>query len=686
MPNRLADETSPYLLQHADNPVDWYPWGEEAFAKARAEDKPILLSVGYSACHWCHVMAHESFEDEGTAALMNDWFVNIKVDREERPDVDGIYMLAVQALTGRGGWPMTVFMTADRQPFYAGTYYPPKDGHGLPSFGRVMEALHRAWVEERPKILASAEGITEHLQASSLRGRVEDGFGLTPDMAETAVAHFAQVFDSEWGGFGSAPKFPSPANLEFLLAHHARTGDPDALGMVTSTLRAMATGGMYDQLGGGFSRYSVDGRWLIPHFEKMLYDNAQLVRVYLHAWQITGEPLFERIVRETLSYLVREMRDAEGGFYAAQDADSEGIEGKFFVWTQAELEAALGEDWPLFAACHDIGEEGNFHDPHHPDLVGRSVVSRRYDPVPTAAALEVPVEELERRLEAARRILYRVRSGRIRPGLDDKVLTSWNGLVLAAFAEAARVLNDAVYREVAEGTASFLREKLWVDGRLLHTYKRGIAKIDGMVEDYTFTGLGFVEIYRLTGDFAYLEFARDLWEVLVREFHDPEHGGFFETTASGEKLLVRQKSLFDEATPSGNGSGAQLTWWLSRYFEREDWAEIASECLSLSHQFMTQAPNGFGSLWQTAELLLAPRQELVITGEPAAREPLERAAAAKFLPWLVLAPGSEAGIPLFEGRTGGSEALAYFCENMACQLPVSEPDALAAQLASAAAR
>ena len=459
MPNRLANETSPYLLQHADNPVDWYPWGEEAFAKARAEDKPILLSVGYSACHWCHVMAHESFEDEATAALMNDWFVNIKVDREERPDVDGIYMLAVQALTGRGGWPMTVFMTADRQPFYAGTYYPPKDGHGLPSFGRVMESLHRAWIEERPKILASAEGITEHLNAASLRGRVEEGFELTPDMADAAVAHFAQVFDSEWGGFGDAPKFPSPPNLEFLLAHHARTGDPDALGMVTSTLRAMASGGMYDQLGGGFSRYSVDGRWLIPHFEKMLYDNAQLVRVYLHAWQLTGDPFFQRIVRETLAYLVREMRDADGGFYAAQDADSEGIEGKYFVWTQPELEDALGEDWPLFAACHDIGEEGNFHDPHHPDLTGRSVVSRRYDPVPTAEALEIPVEELEQRLEAARRILFRVRSSRIRPGLDDKVLTSWNGLALAAFAEAARVLGDAAYRQVAEETAAFMQRE-----------------------------------------------------------------------------------------------------------------------------------------------------------------------------------------------------------------------------------
>ena len=680
MANRLTHESSPYLLQHKDNPVEWYPWGDEAFAKARAEDKPILLSVGYSSCHWCHVMAHESFEDTATAALMNDWFVNIKVDREERPDVDGIYMLAVQALTGRGGWPMTVFMTADRQPFYAGTYFPPKDGHGLPSFTRVMESLHRGWVEERPKILASAEGITEHLQAAARRGRVDGSFELTPDTAAQAVAHFASQFDGDWGGFGQAPKFPSPGNLEFLLAHHARTGDKDSLGMVTATLRAMATGGMYDQLGGGFSRYSVDGRWLTPHFEKMLYDNAQLVRVYLHAWQLTHEPLFERMARETLAYLEREMLDAEGGFYSAQDADSEGIEGKFFVWTQAEVREVLGDDWPLFCACHDIGEQGNFHDPHHPDLAGRSVVSRRYDPVPTAEALDLTVEELETRLEAGRRKLFEVRSKRIWPGLDDKVLTSWNGLALAAFAEASRVFGDVHYREVAERNATFLREKAWTGGRLLHTYKGGVAKIDGMVEDYAYVGVGFVELYKLTGELSHLEFAKGLLEILVADFHDPEHGGFFETNSAAQDLLVRQKSLFDEATPSGNGATAQLAWWLARCFERDDWYALAEETVALSNEFMRSAPNGFGSLWQVVELFLAPHQELVITGEAAERAALEREAARHFLPWLVVASGNTEGLGLFDGRLGSGRAQAYFCQNMVCQLPVSESAALGEQL------
>lgn len=692
MANRLANETSPYLLQHKDNPVDWLPWGEEAFRLARETDRPILLSVGYSSCHWCHVMAHESFEDEATAKLMNEWFVNVKVDREERPDVDGVYMMAVQTLTGRGGWPMTVFMTADGRPFYAGTYFPPSDGHGLPSFTRVLEAIHRAWIEERPRILASAEGVTEHLAASANRGNASGGFVPGRDLLDGAVRHFQETFDATWGGFGQAPKFPSPSNLDFLLTHHAiaaREGRDagGTLDMVLHTLRAMAAGGMYDQLGGGFARYSVDHRWLIPHFEKMLYDNAQLVRTYLHAWQLTGDPLFERIVRETLGYLEREMRDPAGGFYSAQDADSEGIEGKFFVWTRAEVEKVLGEDARVFCDAHEISVEGNFRDPHHPDLVGRSVVSRRYNLEATAERFGIDAEVFEAKMEECRRKLFSVRTMRVPPGLDDKVLCSWNGLALSAFAEAGRVFQDPWFVSAAEELGAFIRGTFWRDGRLLHTYRSGEARIEGMVEDYTYAGLGFVELFRTTGDWSHAEFARELFEVLLRDFRDSARGGFFETAHAGEALIVRQKSLFDEATPSGNGAAAQLGFWLSRYFDREEWLEPVTETLGLARDFLTQAPNGFGSLMQVVELLLARREEVVVVGGLIEREPLMKVLAERFLPSVVLAQLDEPlpGVPLFAGRDRGPGAQAYVCENMACLLPVSTPAELRAQLAGGVA-
>ena len=496
--NRLAGETSPYLLQHAANPVDWYPWGEEAFAKARSEDRPILLSIGYSACHWCHVMAHESFEDEATAALMHAHFVNIKVDREERPDLDAVYMTATQALTGQGGWPMTVFMTADGKPFYAGTYFPPEDGHGRPGFPRLLESISRSWADDRAKLLESAESITARLRESVERrngGTGDDAAGaIGPDHTRRAVELMRNSFDRTNGGFGGAPKFPSPGNLEFLLAHsvHASAGreggdaddsggdgEPNAREMVFHTLRKMAEGGIYDQLGGGFARYSVDARWLVPHFEKMLYDNAQLVRVYLHAWQLSGDPLFERIVRETLDYLMREMLDGEGGLYAAQDADSEGIEGKYFVWTVDQIVAVLGEDdAALFNDVHGVTERGNFVDPHHEELTGRNVLSVTRDLNSVALERGVPAAKLAVRLRAMRERLLAVRDGRVPPGLDDKVLTSWNGLALAAFAEAARVLGDGRYRALAERNAAFVRESLWDGSALLHTYKGGVAKID----------------------------------------------------------------------------------------------------------------------------------------------------------------------------------------------------------------
>jgi uncharacterized protein len=686
--NRLAHETSPYLLQHAGNPVDWYPWGNEAFEKARAEGKPVLLSIGYSTCHWCHVMAHESFEDEAVAALMNERFVNIKVDREERPDVDSVYMTFTQAMTGQGGWPMTVFLTPDREPFYAGTYFPPDDAHGRPGFRRLLENIARAWSEDPARVAASASDATAKIRAALERQAVSTPPDpVTPALAEQAVDRFRGAFDEQWGGFGRAPKFPSPGNLEFLLMYHARAGEdrrgPNALEMALQTLRRMAAGGIYDHLGGGFSRYSVDAQWLVPHFEKMLYDNAQLVRVYLHAWQLTGEPRFERVVRETLAYLEREMLAPEGGLYSAQDADSEGIEGKFFVWTPDEVEAALGDDAALFNAVFNVTYGGNFEDPHHPEFGRRTVLSRPRPLATVARDFGMAEPELETKVEEMRARMFEVREQRVHPGRDDKVLTSWNGLALAALAEGGRILGDEHYLDLARRNAAFVRERLWSDdGRLLHSYKDGVAKIDGLLEDYVYYGLGLVDLYRATGDLAHLEWARALFEVARERFHDPQGGGFFEAPADGETLILRQKPLFDAATPSGNGAMALLGFWLGRYYGRREWEEITAEVLALVQPQLTVAVSGFGSIVQAVELTLAPRREIAVVGSPGARAPLERELAQRYLPAALLAPAAAAnGLPVLEGRDVTDGAAAFVCEDMVCELPARTPEELAAQLA-----
>ena len=685
--NRLADETSPYLLQHADNPVDWHPWGDEAFERARAEDRPLLLSVGYSSCHWCHVMAHESFEDESIAALMNEAFINVKVDREERPDVDSVYMAATQALTGQGGWPMTVFITPDGRPFYAGTYFPPDDRHGRPGFRRVLTALRDAWANERERLLDSANEITERLQAATARSG--DGVrGPNAELAATAVSGLREAFDAQWGGFGAAPKFPSPGNLEFLLMHEARVGDdqrasPSAGEMALQTLRAMTSGGMYDQLGGGFARYSVDRQWLVPHFEKMLYDNAQLARAYLHAFQLTGDEAFARIVRETLAYLEREMLDEEGGLYSAQDADSEGIEGKFFVWTPDEVEAVLGaEDGRWFSEIFQVAENGNFEDPHHPEFGRRSVLSRYRSLDAVARELGQEASELAARLPGWREALLAERERRVRPGLDDKVLTSWNGLALAAFAEAARVLDDEGYLAIARRNAQFVRGALWRDGRLLHTYKAGVAKVDGLLEDYAYYGLGLLELYKATGDLDQLRWAEELLEAIAERFHDDEGGAFFEAAADAEQLILRPKPFFDAATPSGNGAAAVLAFWLGRYLGRPQWEALAREVVEQVAGQIPQAASGFGSVLQVVELQVAPRREIAIVGEPSARAPFERELAGRFLPATLLAPAAgEDGLPVLEGRAvPAGEAAVYVCEDFVCQLPATSVAELVAQL------
>ncbi len=692
--NRLAGETSPYLLQHASNPVDWYPWGDEAFARARAEGKPVLLSVGYSSCHWCHVMAHESFEDPQIAAQMNEGFVSIKVDREERPDIDAVYMTATQALTGQGGWPMTVFLTPEGEPFYAGTYFPPDDRYGRPGFPAVLNAVRRGWMTDRAKVLESAAHITGRLREAAEHS-LPGGADLDAGAPAAVVARLSRTFDRTWGGWGRAPKFPSPAVLEFLLMQsQAATSrasletldGPGDLEMVVETLRKMAAGGIYDHLGGGFARYSTDAKWLVPHFEKMLYDNAQLALIYLHGSQAAPTPedraRFATVARETLDYLEREMLGPSGGFYSAQDADTEGVEGKFFVWTPAEVEEVLGtDDAALFNAWFDVTPGGNFEDPHHPELGRSNVLSTPRTLEAVAGALGIPEPDLRARLPELRTRMLAARNQRAHPGLDDKALASWNGLALRAYAEAARVLRDPRYLAIAERSAAFLRASMWRDGALFHSYKDGVARVDGMLEDYAYVGLGLVALYRATGDLDQLRWARQLVEVLETRFLDATSGTFFDTPTDGERLLFRQRSLQDGPTPSGNAAAALLAFWLGRYFEDPAPEARARGIASVALTQLGEYPSAIGAALQLATLAQAPRRELAIVGAPAARAPFEVVAASRYRPALLLVPAAtEGALPILEGRGAPDVALAYLCEDMVCALPARSPEELRAQL------
>jgi uncharacterized protein YyaL (SSP411 family) len=568
---------------------------------------------------------------------------------------------------------MTVFMTPEGEPFYAGTYFPPEDNFGRPGFPRVLMALNEAWTADRTNLMQTAGQVVEHLKQGATRS-FRAGSAVDEGHSATAVERLREAFDHEWAGFGGAPKFPPSGALEFLLARRARlsaNGDDDALAMVRHTLDAMWSGGMYDHLGGGFSRYSVDGRWVVPHFEKMLYDNAQLAGVYLHAFLATGEPLYERVCRETLDYLAREMLDPEGGFYSAQDADSEGIEGKYLVWTTQEVEAAVGPDLaPLALAEFGVTAGGNFHDPHHPELTGRSVLTRR---------AERPLDERE--FEAIQARLVAARARRVRPGLDDKILASWNGLALQAFAEAGFVLGEQRYLQIAEANAAFVRERMWRNGRLLHTYKAGSARVPGMLEDYAYYGLGLVALFRATGILDHIEWAREMLQVLLDHFRDAARGGFFDTPDDGEQLLVRNKSQFDASVPSGNGAAARLAFELGRYFGEAAWERLALDTVSLMERVVAEAPTGFGSMLQVLERSLAPGRELVVVGPPEARAKFTDIVRRRFDPHLLLAQGEGAeGLPLFEGRAAGTEALAYLCRDYVCELPARTPEDLAAQL------
>ena len=547
--NHLINETSPYLLQHAHNPVDWYSWGDAAFQKAKSENRPILLSIGYSACHWCHVMERESFEDEKIAALMNDLFVNIKVDREERPDLDEIYMNAVQMLTGRGGWPMTVFLTPEGKPFYGGTYFPPEDRYGVPGFPKILQGVANAYREKPQDVERSVEQILSALQRMSLSTESQQPF--SPDIIGQSAEQLAQAYDTDHGGLGKAPKFPNVGVYELFLRHYHHSKGSRFLEMVTHTLTKMAQGGIYDHLGGGFHRYSVDEKWLVPHFEKMLYDNAQLVRIYAQVYCVTGEPLFKQVVDETMSYLIREMLHTEGGFYSTQDADSEGEEGKFFVWTEEEISQILGEESSeIFCRIYDVSEEGNFEEKNilHPILtLEQASKFFRRDP-----------KEIESLVSDAKGKLFKEREKRIKPFRDEKILTSWNGLMLSGLAEAIKISRQPAYLEAADRTVDFIFTKMFRDGRLLHTYKSGTAKILGYLDDYAFLAAGLLDLFEATLNRAHLDRTVELAQIMSDEFWDEAGGGFFYTGHSHERLIAQSKPIFDGSIPSGNAVATQL--------------------------------------------------------------------------------------------------------------------------------
>ncbi len=632
--NRLANETSPYLLQHADNPVDWFPWGKEALLRAQAEDKPILLSIGYAACHWCHVMEHESFEDEETASLMNERFVNVKVDREERPDLDSIYMDAVVAMTGQGGWPMTVFLLPSGEPFLGGTYFPPEPRHGMPAFRQVLTAVSDAYRERRGDVGRQAQALVEAVRKSGeLAPSAEP---LTESLLGDAVRGLRRQFDPEWGGFGGAPKFPPASVLEFLLHVHKRTGDEETLGMATRTLDAMSAGGMYDLVGGGFHRYSVDERWLVPHFEKMLYDNALLVPVYLHAWLVTGEERYRRVAEQTLDYQLRELRLPEGGFASAQDADTEGVEGLTFTWTTAE-----GAPAELL----------------QPFEHGRSIVRGELD-------------------EALRQRLFEVREQRPKPLRDDKAIAAWNGLALAALAEAGRRLERTDLVEAAHDLAEFLLGPLSrEDGRLYRSWRAGTAKHDGYLEDYANVANGLYELHVATGELRWLEEANRLARLAIDLFGDEERGGFFLSPVDGEELVARKKDLEDHPTPSGNSMLAFVLLRVARIWGDDDLERRAAGVLRLVRDAIPRAPVAFGHALNALDLYLSPPREIAVIGSPA--DEVAKAALADFDPNAVVAFGPSDETPLLAGKdyVDGRPAV-YVCERFACRAPVTDPSQL----------
>jgi uncharacterized protein YyaL (SSP411 family) len=667
MPNRLAQETSPYLLQHRDNPVDWFPWGPEALAKASEEDMPILLSVGYSACHWCHVMERESFEDEGTAAYMNEHFVCIKVDREERPDVDAIYMEAVQAMSGQGGWPMTMFLDPEAVPFYGGTYFPPDESRGMPSFRMVMEAVVDAFEGKREEIRERAAATRARLAAIGAVEPSPDSPGAA--QLEEAVALLLTVADPRNGGFGGAPKFPPASALELLLAR----GETE---VVERTLDAMLAGGIYDQIGGGFARYSVDAVWLVPHFEKMLYDNALLARAYLHGWQALGHERYRRVCEETLDWMLREMRGPEGGFYSALDADSEGEEGRFYVWTPAQIREVIGDDAGAVIEFYGVSEAGNFEGAnilHLPGGAGRFSLGMREESAPAGLA-------------EARQALYEARAKRVWPSLDDKRLTAWNALAIAALAEAGAVLGREDYltaaRECAEFVLGSLRDG---DGHLLRTYKDGDARLNAYLEDHAFLLEALLTLYESSFEPHWFEAARDLADTTIARFGDPERGGFYSTSADHEELIARRKEIGDHPIPSGNSSAAMGMLRLAALSGERDYERQAEAVFALFAKPALGHPEAFAHLLRALDFHLSPTKEVALIGDDITE--LAATVRSTLRPHLVLAAGPEDSEtpPLLQNRTEvDRKPAAYVCEHFSCRLPVTSAAELQDELSPTA--
>jgi uncharacterized protein YyaL (SSP411 family) len=671
MPNHLESETSPYLLGHARNPVDWYPWAPEALERAKREDKPIFLSIGYAACHWCHVMERESFENEAIAKLLNEHFVSIKVDREERPDLDEIYMTATVALSGSGGWPMSVFLTPEQEPFFAGTYYPPSDKYGRPGFPTLLTRIAELWSTRREDLLKQATELTLH---------VRGGYELPPaasipeSATEQAIEELARSFDPRWGGFGQAPKFP-PAPALFLLARHRqRSGDQRSLRLLTVTLDGMKNGGMYDQVGGGFARYSTDERWLVPHFEKMLYDNAELARVYLEALQLTRDPEYRRVASETLDYVTREMQGADGGYFSATDADSEGEEGKFFVWKLDEIQALLDrDDAERFAFFYDVTAEGNWEE--------KNVLWRRHTLEEAARSLGERPEVLEASLARSRKTLYEARAKRVPPLLDDKVIAAWNGLMIGAMAEGFRVLRERRYLASAERAAAYVFGTLRrPDGGLFRTARHGRAHLDACLEDYAYLADAFVTLYEAGAPLVWLERALELAERIVADFADGP-GAFFATARGHERLVARPREGHDGALPNANAVAARALARLARHFDRAELAARAEAVLDAFGAMVARAPRAFATALVALDFVREAPVELVVVGRSGApdREALEAALAERYLPRRIVGhvdPDAKArgGLPLLDGKAlSGGRAALYVCRNYACERPVTDP-------------
>jgi uncharacterized protein YyaL (SSP411 family) len=676
MPNRLAREKSPYLLQHANNPVDWFPWGDEAFERARAEDKPVFLSIGYSTCHWCHVMERESFEQPSVAEVLNRLFVSIKVDREERPDVDRIYMLYVQATTGSGGWPMSVFLTPDRKPFFGGTYFPPDNRYGRPGFRMILESLGRAWREDRARVEQSGTDVVEQLRGYA--SVAPDAEGLPGrEVLHSAYLAFRRSFDSRLGGFGPAPKFPRPSVLNFLLRYYADQGEEDALEMVLKTLREMAKGGMNDQLGGGFHRYSVDGHWFVPHFEKMLYDQAQLAVSFLEAYQITRDEALKEVAREIFAYVQRDMRHPEGGFYSAEDADSaadaahphEKGEGAFYIWTRAELVKALGErDATIFGARYGVRENGNVDEDPHGEFGGRNILYQALTPAEVAARYGWSEEDVRKSLAHSSEVLMQLREKRVRPHLDDKVLTSWNGLMISAFAKGAQILGEKDYAETARKSADFVKRYLWnaESKTLLRRFREGEAAVDGFLDDYAMLALGLLDLYETEFQAEDLEWAITLVRRAIELFGDAEDGGFFSSAAGQADLVLRLKDDYDGAEPSGNSMMALALVRLARMTGDEEFGKRAQATLrAFSSRLRTQG-TGVPQMLVAHGLAQGKPMEIVLAG-PEDIEML-RAVRSHFLPRAVILRGEHANPPM---PAQGGRATAYVCENYACNQPVT---------------